>query len=241
LTEEPDTIEWLDTLEPGDVLWDVGANVGLYSIYAAKYRNCRVVAFEPESQNYALLMDNIALNEVRDKLDAVCMAVAETEGFGHLVVPLLTKGGAYNLFEAAQNVATELPESIRAGWQFGSRQKLRQLTFACSIDELTAHYGFPVPSHIKIDVDGIEHKIIEGARRTLESASVRSLLVELNEKSRQDQEVPRVLEKYGFQLTKRRSVWDSKPNKCLEGDMPAYNAIFTRVASPPSCSRSAPQ
>src|SRR5262245_41812198 len=39
-TEEPDTVAWLDGLRPDDVLWDVGANVGLYTIYAAKFRKC---------------------------------------------------------------------------------------------------------------------------------------------------------------------------------------------------------
>lgn len=53
-TEEPETIAWLDTLKPGGVLWDIGANVGLYAIYAAKFRGCRSIDFGPESQNFAL-------------------------------------------------------------------------------------------------------------------------------------------------------------------------------------------
>lgn len=49
--EEPETIAWLDSLETTDVLWDIGSYVGLFSIYAAKFRRCRVVSIEPESQN----------------------------------------------------------------------------------------------------------------------------------------------------------------------------------------------
>ena len=67
LTKEPETIEWIDTFSPGDVLFDIGANIGLYSIYAAS-RNIRVRAFEPESQNYALINQNIFLNGYGDRI-----------------------------------------------------------------------------------------------------------------------------------------------------------------------------
>lgn len=53
--KEPDTIEWLAEINPGEVYIDVGANVGMYAIWAAKTTGARVVAFEPESQNFALL------------------------------------------------------------------------------------------------------------------------------------------------------------------------------------------
>src|SRR5262245_23295686 len=74
-TEEPDTVQWLDSIEPGDCLWDVGANVGLYSIYAARFKKCRVYAFEPESQNFALLIENIALNHVGENCQPACIAI----------------------------------------------------------------------------------------------------------------------------------------------------------------------
>ncbi len=123
-TEEPDTIEWLDALQPTDVLWDVGANVGLYSIYAAKFRKCSVYAFEPESQNYALLIDNMSLNSVNERLNAACIALNETEQFGMLTVPFITKGGAYNLFGSTDKQKADVPESVRAAetfWTSGSR------------------------------------------------------------------------------------------------------------------------
>src|SRR5688572_5526658 len=57
--KEPWTLEWLATIEPGEILLDCGANVGMYTVWAAKTRQARVYAFEPESQNYALLNRNI--------------------------------------------------------------------------------------------------------------------------------------------------------------------------------------
>ena len=230
-TEEPDTIEWLDGLQQTDVLWDVGANVGMYSIYAAKFRKCRVYAFEPESQNYALLIDNMSLNHIDQKLSATCIALSDAEQFGNLTVPFITKGGAYNLFGESDQKLRDVPDSVRAAEGFWTGDRVSQLTFGCSIDELVFRHGFTPPSHIKIDVDGIEYKIIKGAKRTLESPQLKSLLVELNEKSQRDAEVPSILEKNGFTLAKKRSVWDTKPDKTRQSEMPAYNAIFTRTVS----------
>jgi tRNA G46 methylase TrmB len=63
-TKEPDTLDWIDAnLRDGDIVFDIGANIGLYTLYAAK-RNprCTVYAFEPAFQNFASLCRNIALN-----------------------------------------------------------------------------------------------------------------------------------------------------------------------------------
>src|SRR5262245_45216455 len=63
-TKEPCTLEWIETFSADDVLFDIGANVGMYSIWAAATRRCRVIAFEPEALNYALLNRNIEANKL---------------------------------------------------------------------------------------------------------------------------------------------------------------------------------
>src|SRR5512146_2892633 len=62
--KEPWTLEWIATFAPGETMVDCGANVGMYTIWAAVTRAARVVAFEPEAQNYALLNRNIRMNGV---------------------------------------------------------------------------------------------------------------------------------------------------------------------------------
>lgn len=227
-TEEPATIDWLDELQSTDVLWDVGANVGLYSIYAAKFRKCQVYAFEPESQNFALLVENMTINNINEMLGAFSIAVTDEEAFGKLEVPFITKGGAYNLWIALSGRRDELPETVKAAQQFWNGQRVTQCTFASSIDDLVFRHKLTAPSHIKIDVDGIEHRIIYGAERTLQMPQMKSVLVELNEKSRHDREVPGFLDRNGYELVKKVSVWDTKPDKTRQYEMPAYNAIFRR-------------
>ena len=44
-TKEPETLEWIDGIPRGSVVWDIGANIGLYSCYCAKAKDCQVFAF----------------------------------------------------------------------------------------------------------------------------------------------------------------------------------------------------
>src|SRR4029077_1974122 len=73
--KEPITIEWISNFKSDDVLVDVGANVGMYTVWAAKTRGVRVFAFEPEAQNFALLNRNIFFNDLGDSVNAYCLAI----------------------------------------------------------------------------------------------------------------------------------------------------------------------
>src|SRR4051794_22284746 len=70
LQKEPGTIAWLDGFAPGSFLWDIGANIGVYALYAAIVRDCRVLAFEPAAANYFGLNSNIVLNRVDEQVQA---------------------------------------------------------------------------------------------------------------------------------------------------------------------------
>jgi FkbM family methyltransferase len=228
-TEEPETVRWLDSIGENDVYWDIGANVGLYAIYVAKFRGCRVVAFEPEAQNYALLIENLVLNEIgNDKILAGSLAMGDHPGFGTLQVRYLTKGGAYNLFQSALASEIEPPESIRAASEDVSGTGYRQLVYGATVDDLVLNQGLPAPTHIKIDVDGNEPAIIAGCRELLKSTKLRSLLVEINKKSAADLSIVDILSSHGFRVTSDISVWESKRERSREQDMPAANMIFSR-------------
>ena len=227
--EEPETISWLDKLTSNDVYWDIGANVGLYAIYAAKFRGCQTVAFEPESQNYALLVENIVLNGVSDHCLPACVAVADKPAVNRLHVRYITKGGAYNAFRGSEPGGTgAAPESFMAAQKYEKHSGFDQLVFGCSVDELVVKHGLPAPTHIKIDVDGLEPNIVAGALETIKSGRIRSLLIELNTKSAADMAVPDLLAQHGFRRVSSRSNWDSREDKTRAADLPALNMIFER-------------
>ena len=92
--KEPCTIEWIAGFGRGEILVDVGANVGMYTIWAAKTRAARVYAFEPEAQNYALLNRNVVLNDLGERVMAYCLALSDVEGFSELHLSDLSAGAS---------------------------------------------------------------------------------------------------------------------------------------------------
>ena len=93
--KEPDTLNWLDSFEPGSCYFDLGANIGQYSLYPAKkYGNdIQVYSFEPQCANYYLLNKNIYLNKLEKNITAYCVAVSGEEGFSKLYIPKFIGGG----------------------------------------------------------------------------------------------------------------------------------------------------
>nr|MBI3612068.1 FkbM family methyltransferase [Nitrospirota bacterium] len=169
-TKEPETLDWLEqNLRPNDVFLDVGANIGLYSLFAAKLgRDCTVYAFEPESQNFGRLCRNLALNEATNVIPCNC-ALSNREAFDFFYVGELQAGAALH--------SLGRPSALRAGT---GAPVLRQGTIAVTLDALVNRYGLPQPNLLKIDVDGGEDDILAGAETVLKSAGLRTILVEVN-------------------------------------------------------------
>jgi FkbM family methyltransferase len=164
-TKEPETLTWIDGFSKDDVLFDVGANIGLYSLYAGK-RGVRVYSFEPEGQNYAGLANN-CLNNRLDNVTPYCLALAEREHFDLLYVTSTNPGDSqHNLGEKNPMYSRECSGT--------------QGIFASTLDALCFERGFPIPQHIKIDVDGLEDRILQGAQKVLAHPQFRSLLLEIS-------------------------------------------------------------
>ncbi|HYC38364.1 MAG TPA: FkbM family methyltransferase [Usitatibacter sp.] len=167
--KEPWTLDWISRFTAGDVMLDCGANVGMYTVWAAATRGCRVLAFEPEAQNYALLNRNIQLNALGERVRAYCVGLSDVSGLSVLHLSDTRAGGAnHALGEALDFQHQPLGTAFVQG------------CVAATIDALV-DAGMEVPAHVKIDVDGFEPRVLAGARRTLESEGVRSLLIEINQ------------------------------------------------------------
>lgn len=163
-TKEADTIEWIKGMQPGEVLYDVGANMGQYSLFAA-HRGIKVFAFEPEAQNFALLCRNVAINKMSARLTAFPLALAEKPGISELHLSAMMAGGSCHAFDQ--------PIDFRGNHK---QFPFIQGSVATTIDIFASRYA--KPDHIKIDVDGFEHLVIEGAKCTL--SGVKSVLIEIN-------------------------------------------------------------
>lgn len=167
LTKEPVTTRWINSMQPGETLFDVGANVGGYSVLAGT-RGVKVWAFEPESENYALLVKNMALNGLAPR--AYCLALSDRRELGTLKMSKGGAGGSCHSFGGQSKASLDFESGLKQG------------CFGVSLDELVDSGQLPHPDHVKIDVDGLEPLVVKGARGVF-SNGMKSLLVEVNTNS----------------------------------------------------------
>lgn len=208
-TKEPETLDWIDGFAPSDVLFDIGANIGLYSLYAGK-RGVRVYSFEPEGQNYAGLANNCLSNKLSN-VTPYCMALAEREHFDLLFVTSTNPGDSQHNLGVANPV-------------FRRECSGTQGIFASTLDRLCFEHGFPIPQHIKIDVDGLEDRILDGGERVLSHPAFRSLLIEI---AGHDGAEPAAVGKLAALGLYPRSM---HVREYRDGSLWARNQIFTREA-----------
>jgi FkbM family methyltransferase len=157
--KEPFTIAWLESLPAGEVLFDVGANVGAYGLVGALRPQgaLRVVAFEPAYPTYALLCANVARNGVCSNVSPLPIALGDRTGLSDF--PLRDLRGGAALHAAGQAVYVQPAVTARA-------------------DELVHSWGLPAPAHVKLDTDGTELAVLRGMGDLL--VGVHSVLVELS-------------------------------------------------------------
>ncbi|GAB3365552.1 MULTISPECIES: FkbM family methyltransferase [Giesbergeria] len=204
--KEPHTVRWLESIPKDSVFLDIGANVGMYSIFAAVVSQAKVYAFEPESQNYAALNQNISINKLSEKLLAFPLAISNKTGADKLFLSGFDTGGSCHSFGA--DVGFDLKPRGHA---------FVQGAFSTTIDELVATGTLPIPDFVKIDVDGFEHKVIEGAQKTLKDPKVKSVIIELNTKLPEHKAAAEMLEKLGFFYDNDQVMHAQRKSGAFEG------------------------
>jgi len=212
-TKEPETLDWIDGFPEGSVLWDIGANVGLYSCYAATRRRCRVFAFEPSVFNLETLARNIFSNGLSQRITIIPLAVSDSLKVSELSMSSTEMGAALSSFSEA----------------FGHDGKPLQPVFTystlgISMTDASTLLGLAEPDFVKLDVDGIEHLILRGGSSILDQ--VQGVLVEINEAfPEQLQEATRHLEKAGLVLVEKRH-WEQATGGPHEQ---TFNQIWRRL------------
>lgn len=170
--KEPWTVEWLERdVRRGEVVYDVGANVGAYALLAARQvgREGRVVAFEPGYASYARLCDNLVVNDLGDVVVPVALPLGRATGLSTFAYKSLAPGQARHAVTGARSAGAEsLADPV-----------FTQQVLVTSLDDLVRTFGLPEPHHLKLDVDGWELEVLAGAAGVLASARLRTLVVEV--------------------------------------------------------------
>ncbi len=215
--KEPETIEWINEFENDSIFWDIGSNIGLYSIYAAiKKDDIKVCSFEPSTSNLRTLSRNISINNLQQKINIIPFAISNLENkFLLLREKNFTEGGALNAFGVDYDYS---------GKKFDFSNSY--ITFGTNLDSLVEKKILETPNYIKIDVDGIEELILDGSKNILVNKNLKSILIEINDKFEiQKNKIIQTMKNNKFELViKKRNENYYKGN--FEG---IYNYIFQRI------------
>jgi len=185
--KEPETLNWINSFDKSSHFWDIGANVGLYSIYAAIVKNCNVCAFEPSVFNLELLAKNINLNSLTDQINIFPIILSDKQSIGTFSNSSLANGAALS----------SLIKSSKSDQELKSKCVYKMPVF--QLDSICEIYKIKKPRYLKIDVDGLEYSIIKGGRSILKN--IKSLLIEIdNEQPLTKKNIFKILEEEGFYL-----------------------------------------
>ena len=196
--KEPYTISWFE--EKGGKnkpLIDIGANMGIYSLYYAHVFGSEVYSFEPSFRNLDLFSRNINLNKLNKKIHLISNPISETEKLG--------------IF----NIGKNRPAAALSGFD-NEVKNTSDLSFSTQSITLDNYFKFKKMENIlvKIDVDGGEEYILKGAKSFLNQTNKVSLEIETRHST--TNEIKNILESLKFKLI----------NKLFENDEKSYFIEF---------------
>ena len=217
--KEPETLEWIDNLgkKKNFIFWDIGANIGLYSVYnSLKNPKSKTIAFEPSSSNLRVLTRNISINNLQKKINVVPIPLTNKKNiFQNMNEDRFVEGGALNAFGEKFNFE---------GKKFRPTMKYNLL--GTTMNYFIENSILDIPDYIKIDVDGIEHLILEGGDKFLNKKKVKSVSIEINENfKKQHKKVIKLMKKYKFKILHKKYTSDLYQRKKFSN---TYNYIFVK-------------
>ena len=172
-------------------------------------------SFEPEARNFGLLNDNIGLNKIGDRCLAYCVGISDRSGFSTILLTQEALGSSGHQVQGALAGSIGLPGGT------ARPQGIQTVT----LDELVLVHELPMPTHIKIDVDGLEHAIVAGGRKVLADLRLRSVMIELSLNFRPHAAVIGELEGLGF---RKDAAMEAEVLAKTEGVAHTGNVLFTR-------------
>ncbi len=214
--KEPETIKWIDDFKDDSIFWDIGSNIGLYSVYAAlKKEKIKIYSFEPSTSNLRTLSRNISINNLHQKISIIPFAISNLQNkFLLLREKNFTEGGALSAFGVDYDYSGKK-------FKFSNSYK----TYGTSLNNLIRQRILEIPNYIKIDVDGIEDLILDGSNDILSNKKLKSILIEINDKfETQKNKIIQTMKDNNFDL-----VYKKRNDNYYKGEFEGiYNYIFKK-------------
>ena len=199
-SKEPDTIKWLNSMGgKNKILYDIGANMGIYSIYYSKKYNARSYSFEPSFKNLDILTRNIKLNNLQKLVTVIPNAVTKKNQISDFFQLNFIAGFAGATFDDQLNkkrIKTVNKNEFKP---------IEYLTLGINLDMLIRNNIIKKPDLIKIDVDGNELEVIKGMTNFLKKSNNVSILIEIDLRLKTGKKVHSLLKKNKLKLSSFRN------------------------------------
>lgn len=219
-SKEPCTITYLDSLPREDMLIDIGANIGVYSMYAIAEGMSRVISIEPSIFNSYELFLNRILNDKEQRCYPINAAVANSsQAIEMLALNGIMAGHSFNQVGGGTNAHIMQPVM---GLPLAELDRLREGR----------------ATHIKLDVDGIESVIVEAIKEVVDLLNVRSIQVEFDQNKVATRDSCETLFEMGFNISAEQLAFRREGLRDLDEVKTAYangeymgNVLFSRDAA----------
>lgn len=194
---EPDLLDFIDTIEPEETYFDIGASTGIFAIYAAA-RGINTVCFEPEVQNFNLLNFNSFLNneQTNGKIKNFNLALSDTDGVDEMYIKKFEEAGHLKILGS--------PQARGESNEFTA--EYRQSVLTLRLDTFMSIANLSLPTHLKIDIDGAEKKLLLGMGDLLANRTIRSICIEILDNDQSSLHSLDILKSHGFEITHKVRV-----------------------------------
>lgn len=216
LIREPETLRWIEEMTSNDILLDIGCNVGVFTLYAAVASKARVIALDPLPFNISGLARNARLNQATDRISAFCVAMTDRTRISdlHMIPDASMTGGAGSSFgQPIDNYGMEYEPEYRLA------------TMGFSLDDFFSIFQLPMPTHLKMDIDGPPQFVLSGGERVLSSPTLRHAMCEITPGKDSFANFVKDMKRFGFRHD--RTVAAS-PNQGTDVERFSTNNFFVK-------------
>lgn len=194
---EPDLLDFIDEIPSDGCYFDIGASTGIFAIYAAA-KGIKTACFEPEAQNFNLLNYNAYLNRAAIQSNIHCfnIALANQDSIDYMYIKKFEEAGHLKILGTPQARGEPSP----------FEEEYRQSVITMKLDSFLNMSDLEAPTHLKIDVDGAEQKLLSGMVDLLANRKLHSILIEINENDPESNKTLDLIYAHEFKLDKKQRV-----------------------------------
>jgi len=220
INDEPQTLKWIESFEKDSIFYDVGSNIGGYSLIASLNSNVKTIySFEPNLDNFYSQIITCRNNNIKN-IYPFNLAVNNNNifdffkydsGFNPKVLSNYKKKPVYKGSKGTfgeelkdQMMKSNYSNPFKRGitWETG--------IIGISLDSLIYEFNMPIPNYLKIDVDGNDLLVLKGAKKLLNENNLKEVYVEIDNEIYPNEEIEKFMLSYNFSILHNINVGSEK-------------------------------